>query len=123
MVGEVLPVAKIRKPPDVSEPDSKSKTGEEELDGVVPAASVLVHRRVFTEIVVRDVLQSVTLSQAGLCLQKIKFKRWQTFIKYSILLKVSCEAVLIIIRRHILKTNLTVLMRAVTGQQCVSAHA
>ena len=85
LVGEFLPVAKIRKPPDVSEPDSKSKTGEEELNGIVPAASVLVHRRVFTEVVVRDVLQSVTLSQAGLCLQKIKFKRWQTFIKYSYL--------------------------------------
>ena len=80
-----IPVAEIGKPPYVSEPNGEAKAGEEELDGVVPAASVLVHRRVFTEVVVRDVLQSVTLSQAGLCLQKIKFKRWQTFIKYSYL--------------------------------------
>ena len=65
------PVAEIGKPPDVSEANSEAKTGEEELYGVVPAASVLVHRhrRVFTEVVVRDaVLQRVTLGEAGLCL-------------------------------------------------------
>ena len=72
MVGETLPVAKIRKPPDVSEPDSKSKTGEEELDGVVPAASVLVHRGVLTEVVVRNLFQGVILGKACLCLQVIK---------------------------------------------------
>ena len=67
-----IPVAEVGKPPDVSEPDSKAEAGEEELDGVVPAASVLVHRRVFTEVVVRNLFQAVILGEACLCLQIIK---------------------------------------------------
>ena len=67
-----IPVAEVGKPPDVSEPDSKAEAGEEELDGVVPAASVLVHRRVFTEVVVRNLFQAVILGEACLCLQMIK---------------------------------------------------
>ena len=67
-----IPVAEVGEPPDVSEPDSKTEAGEEELDGVVPAASVLVHRRVFTEVVVRNLFQAVILGEACLCLQMIK---------------------------------------------------
>ena len=63
-----LPVAEIGKPPDVAEADSESKTRKQELDRIVPAASVLVHRRVFAEVVVMEILRSVILGQAGLCL-------------------------------------------------------
>ena len=38
-----LPVAEIGKPPDVAEADGESKTREQELDRIVPAATVLVH--------------------------------------------------------------------------------
>ena len=63
-----LPVAEIGKPPDVAEADGESKTREQELDRIVPAAAVLVHRRVFAEVVVMEILRSVILGQAGLCL-------------------------------------------------------
>ena len=70
----MLPVAEIGKPPDVAEADSESKTGEQELDRIVPAAAVLVHRRVFAEVVVMKILRSVFLGQAGLCLHTKKLE-------------------------------------------------
>ena len=69
-----LPVAEIGKPPDVAEADGESKTREQELDRIVPAASVLVHRRVFAEVVVMKILRSVILGQAGLCLHIKKLR-------------------------------------------------
>ena len=38
-----VPVAEVGEPPDVAEPDGEAEAGEEELDGVVPAAAVLAH--------------------------------------------------------------------------------
>ena len=69
-----LPVAEIGKSPDVAEADGESKTREQELDRIVPAASVLVHRRVFAEVVVMKILRSVFLGQAGLCLHIKKLR-------------------------------------------------
>ena len=69
-----LPVAEIGKPPDVAEADGESKTREQELDRIVPAAAVLVHRRVFAEVVVMKILRSVILGQAGLCLHIKKLR-------------------------------------------------
>ena len=70
-----LPVAEIGKSPDVAEADGESKTRKQELDGIVPAASVLVHRRVFAEVVVMKILRSVILGQTGLCLhiKKVRY--------------------------------------------------
>ena len=69
-----LPVAEIGKPPDVAEADGESKTREQELDRIVPAAAVLVHRRVFAEVVVMEILRSVILGQAGLRLHIKKLR-------------------------------------------------
>ena len=80
----MLPVAEIGKPPDVSEPDSEAEAGEKKLNGVVPASAVLVHRRVFTEVIVRNVLQGVTLGEARLCLQTINFKKTNNNIRVRI---------------------------------------